>query len=145
MMTMTWRVVGTVLVITETVDTPSDAEWNAFIRDTIQYRRQVDEMRVLINTDGGGPNAAQRSLIKGAIGGKQFRSAVVSDAIKLRFIAAAIMLISKHHKSFTTREWQRAYEHLSLSVEERRGVEAAVSQMRVALSKSAPPEMAAQK
>jgi hypothetical protein len=55
------------------------------------------------------------------------------------------MLISKHHKSFTTREWQRAYEHLSLSVEERRGVEAAVSQMRVALSKSAPPEMAAQK
>jgi hypothetical protein len=49
MMTMTWRVVGTVLVITETVDTPSDAEWNAFIRDTIQYRRQVDEMRVLIH------------------------------------------------------------------------------------------------
>lgn len=145
MTTMAWRVVGTVLVITETADPPSDIEWRAFIADAMKYRAGVGEMRVLINTDGGGPNTAQRSLIKGAIDGKHFRSAVVSDSIKLRFIAAAIMLISKHHKSFTTGEWQRAYEHLSLSAEERRGIESAVREMRAQLRQAALPEIAAQK
>lgn len=145
MATLAWKVVGTVLVVTETEDSPSDAEWKAFINATSQYRTRVNEMRVLIHTDGGGPNTAQRSLIKAAIDGKPFRSAVVSDAIKLRFIAAAIMLISKHHKSFTTREWERAYDHLALSTEERRGIDAAVRDMRAGLRKSALPGIAAQK
>lgn len=145
MTTMAWKVVGSVLLIAETEEGPSDTEWRAFISDTIRYRTRVDEMRVLINTDGGGPNSAQRSLIKGAIDGKPFRSAVVSDAIKLRFIAAAIMLISKHHRSFTTREWHLAYEHLSLNAEERRGVEAAIRELRAKLRRAPLPETATQK
>ena|SRR6188768_3912737 len=145
MATMAWRVVGTVLVVTETEDSPSDGEWNAFIADTMQYRKRVNEMRVLIITDGGGPNSSQRVLIKTAIAGKPFRSAVVSDSIKLRFIAAAIMLISKNHASFTTPEWRRAYDHLSLNAEERRGIDVALREMRAQLGKSALPELAAQK
>jgi hypothetical protein len=145
MATMAWRVVGTVLVVTETDVSPSDAEWNAFIADTMKYRKRVNEMRVLINTDGGGPNTSQRSLIKTAIDGKAFRSAVVSDSIKLRFIAAAIMLISKNHASFTSREWRRAYDHLSLNAEERRATDAAVREMRAELGRAPLPELVAQK
>lgn len=129
MSSMVWKTVGTILVLREDKQPPSDEEWSAFLTSVAAYRKRVSELRVLIITDGGGPTSSQRASIKGAIEGHPFRSAVISDSMKIRFIAAAIMLISKNHGSFTTRETERAYEHLSLTPDERSAVVDAVRQL----------------
>jgi hypothetical protein len=143
MTTLLWKVVGSVMVVRENKETPSDMEWDAFIAATTEYRKRVDMLRVLIITDGGGPNGNQRSKIKDAIGDKQFKSAVVSDAIKIRFIASAIMLISKNHASFTTREASGAYTHLALTADERRKVDECVVQLDAELKRGAAPTSSA--
>jgi hypothetical protein len=126
---MVWKTVGSVLVLRESKDTPSDEEWDGFLAALTGLRKRVSELRALVVTDGGGPSSSQRTRIKDALAGAAIRSAVVSDSIKIRFIASAIMLISKNHASYTTKELYRAYDHLGLSPEERPVVAEALRQL----------------
>ena len=137
---MMWRIVGRVLVLRETREAPTDAEWEAFLAALKGYRKQVDELRLVIVTDGGGPNSTQRLGLKDALaGGKTFRSAVISDSIKIRFMASALMLIVRNHASFTSKEVERAYDHLSLTPEERRTVDETLSELERELGQSSAP------
>lgn len=131
--TMAWKVVGSVFVLRERAEAPSMQEWRSFLAAFSQYRAKSTLLKILIATDGGGPDAEQRTYIKGAIAGRPFLSAVVSDSIKIRFIASAIMLINKNHRSFTTLQVARACDHLSLTPEERVGVGVALNEMTKAL------------
>jgi hypothetical protein len=117
------------LVLKESKEAPSDEEWDDFLLALKTLRKRGSEIRGLIVTDGGGPSSSQRVRLKEVLQGAAIRSAVVSDSIKVRFIASAIMLISKNHASFTTKELYRAYDHLGLSAEERPGVAEALRQL----------------
>jgi hypothetical protein len=120
MASMVWEVAGSLMVLRENGQTPSDAEWDHFLVSVMDSQRRHGALRMLVVTDGGGPSTDQRTRLKTALKGKTVRSAVVSDAIKIRFIASAIMLINKEHGSFTRREVEGAYAHLSLTTDERR-------------------------
>jgi|SRR5579859_1729660 len=127
--TMVWKTIGSVLVIREAKDPPSDEEWDGLMAALASLRKRVTELRAVVVTDGGGPTSSQRGRIKSVIQGAAIRSAVVSDSIKIRFIASAMMLISKNHASFTTKELAGAYDHLKLTPEERLAVGEALRQM----------------
>jgi hypothetical protein len=132
--TMVWKTVGSVLVVRESADSPSDEEWDGLMAALTSQRQRSGDLRVIVVTDGGGPTSTQRGRIKAAVQSAAIRSAVVSDSIKIRFIASAVMLVSKNHACFSKREIQGAYNHLKLTPEERLAVGETLKQIEQELN-----------
>jgi hypothetical protein len=117
------------VVLRESIDTPFDEEWDAFLRLLKDNRENFAKLRILVVTDGGGPNAAQRKRLDAVLAGRPVRVAVVTDSAKSRFIASAISLINRDHRGFSRAEIDGAYDHLALSPMERRLAETSVKEM----------------
>lgn len=126
---MVTRKIGTMVVLRENNDTPLDAEWDAFLKLLSDNRNNFERMKILVVTDGGGPNAGQRKRLEVALSGKPVRVAVVTDSAKSRFIASAISLINRDHKGFSMKEISQAYQHLDMTGAECREAEAALKEM----------------
>ena len=54
---MVTRRIGPLLILRENKDTPTDDEWDECLSLLAQ---DLDDVRVLVVTDGGGPSPAQR-------------------------------------------------------------------------------------
>jgi hypothetical protein len=80
-------------------------------------------------TKGGGPDVKQRKRLETTLAGAKFQTAVVSDSVKVRFVAATIALFHKEHRSFTEDEMDRAYQHLGLTAHECSLANTAVAEM----------------
>lgn len=126
---MLTRKIGTMVVLRENNDTPLDPEWDAFLRLLADNRNNFERLKILVVTDGGGPNAAQRKRLEATLSGKPVRVAVVTDSAKSRFIASAISLINRDHRGFSMKEIGQAYQHLGMTVAECREAEAALKEM----------------
>jgi hypothetical protein len=128
--TLVNRKAGPSLVVSrETFDSPRDEEWNEFLKLLEEEGDNVEKLRLLVVTDGGGPNSAQRTRLEGMLKGRSVRVAIVTDSAKSRFIASAISLFNRDHRGFSRAEIQAAYAHLMLTPQERRLVEAALIEM----------------
>lgn len=125
---VTKTVAPNLLVMRETFDTPRDEEWNAFLR-LLEACEDIERVRLLVVTDGGGPNSAQRSRLEGVLKGRSMRVAIVTDSAKSRFIASAISLFNRDHRGFSRAEMAGAYAHLRLTAVESRQVEFALRDM----------------
>jgi hypothetical protein len=112
---------------------PSNVEWRKFLNALLEARSEFEHLKILIVTDGGGPNAVQRKQLEETLGGRSVRVAVVSDSIKVRFVASMIALFHKEHRSFLKSEFLRACRHLGMTTGEvemsRQAIEAMTAQM----------------
>jgi hypothetical protein len=90
----------------------------------------LNATKVLVITDGGGPDLAQRESLAGVVRGRSVCSAVVSDSIKVRFIVATVALFSSKISTFTRSEIEKAYRFLGLTQEEIAVAKKAVVEMR---------------
>jgi hypothetical protein len=126
---MVFQRIGSMVVLRENIETPQDSEWDAFLDLLASNREQFAKLKVLVVTDGGGPNAAQRKRLDNVLGGRPIRVAVVTDSAKSRFIASAISLINRDHRGFSSAEIRKAYVHLNMAPEECTQAEAALKQM----------------
>jgi hypothetical protein len=117
------------VVSRESFESPLDSEWNEFLKLMEANRENFEKLRILVVTEGGGPNSAQRGRLQEVLRGKPVRVAVVTDSAKSRFIASAVSLFNRDHRGFWKSEMALAYEHLGLTAVERRLVEAALAQM----------------
>lgn len=106
------------LILRQNDQSPSDPEWDGFLTLLKAARPEFDRLKILILTDGGGPNAAQRKRLADTLGGKAVRVAVISDSIKVRFVASTIALFHKEHRSFLKSEFRNACGHLGMSSHE---------------------------
>src|SRR5690349_5741196 len=75
---------------------PAEAEWNDYLSSV----KDEKISQIMIFTDGGGPTAAQRKELKDALGGRTMPSAVVADAMGVRFIVSSVALFNKGIRSF---------------------------------------------
>jgi hypothetical protein len=127
--TMVTRVLGQLIVLRENNETPLDSEWDAFLKLLAENRDRFEHIKILVVTDGGGPDYAQRKRLDNTLLGKPVRVAVVTDSAKSRFIASAISLINKQHMGFAMKEMSQAYVHLGMTPAECREAESALPQM----------------
>jgi hypothetical protein len=97
---------------------PSDKEWYPYVQE---IRRAVatceannDFLRFLVVTDGGGPNATQRSLSteNGLV--KNTRTAVVTGSLFARGIATAYSWYDVRMKAFSPTDVRRAFTFLDI-------------------------------
>lgn len=112
---MVTRRVGQLLVSCQNNETPSDVEWDEFLRILVANRENFATLKLLVVTDGGGPTAAQRKRLEAALAGQSIRVAVVTDSIKVRFIVSSVALLNRHISTFSRAETARAYQYLGLS------------------------------
>jgi hypothetical protein len=126
---MLCRTVGSVIVIVQNAQPPSDKEWNDFLKLLVERRTDLPKLKLLVMTAGGGPSSAQRKRLQAALGGTSLRVAVVSDSMKVRFVGSTIALFHKDYRSFLTSEMDQASEHLNLSPGERRHAESEIKEL----------------
>ena len=122
--------VGHIFVMVQNEKEPTDAEWDGFLKLLIDNREDLPKLGLLVITPGGAPNAAQRKRLQTALAGRPMAVAVISDDIKMRFIASLIHLFHKGHQLFPSGDIAKAYTHLNLTTGEKVRVEAIVRELR---------------
>jgi hypothetical protein len=128
--TLEFRTVGaSMIVLRENKNTPRDDDWDAFLHVLASNRENFPRHKILVFTDGGGPNREQRKRLEAALGGKLVRVAVVSESVKVRFIVSSIALLNRDICTFSPREISEAYRHLDMNSIEQRQADAAVREM----------------
>jgi hypothetical protein len=126
--------IGSVLVIRQSKETPTDAEWS----DSIQQVRTVLSVhgmnsKALIDTDGGGLNARQRDDLKQAIEKMPIPVAVLSDSVFARLLASTFALFDRNLRSFSVAGMADAFAFLGLSGDEKTRVKEALERMSAQL------------
>ena len=117
------------IVIRQNKDTSSDQDWDDFLDMLVERRPEFAKLKILVVTDGGGPSQAQRKRLEVALAGKPVRVAVVSDSMKTRFIVSSIALLNRDMSSFRASELSQAYDHLSLTLDERRTAKTTIEEL----------------
>jgi hypothetical protein len=112
-------VVGPMILLRENAKTPTDRDWDDFLTILRAHRGNHERVRILVMTDGGGPNSGQRKRLEQALGGQSFRVSVVTDSAKVRFIVSSIALLNRDIKTFSKNELDSAFEHLRLDFPDR--------------------------
>lgn len=89
------------------------------------YRRigpALPSYRLLVITDGAGPTARQRKELNAEFGAalKSVRTAVISDAVTVRFIVSMLSLFAPQVRSFHVDEMTAALRYLDLDIEKLR-------------------------
>ena len=128
------RRIGTLLLLRQGPETPRDEEWDETLKLLSLNPSDLERMKVLVVTDGGGPTPDQRKRLDRAMGGKPIRVAVVSESVKVRFIVSSVALLTSNIQSFRVGEMEAAFKHLGLSQPERTAATQNIAEMTALIS-----------
>jgi hypothetical protein len=104
---------GAYLLLVHGADTPTDREWDDYLRDAEQWLPETTGQLVL--TDGGGPTSGQRRALKemlSRIGHPAFRTAVLSSSLLARGIVLAINLFTPRIRAFQSDATDEALDYV---------------------------------
>jgi hypothetical protein len=110
---MVFKRYGRLWVIVHNKETPTAKEWDSYldaVRDV-----DLDKVRTLVFTDGGGPDVKQREKINQFLQGQETRVGVISNSVINRGAITALSWFNKGIKSFRPDEWQGAFEYLEIA------------------------------
>lgn len=91
---------------------PSDDAWNACIRHISVWAGEPRACAIIF-TDGGAPTSTQRKLLS-AVFSHSPPTAVVSDALVVRFVVSAFALASPKIATFTPADMPKVFPHLEV-------------------------------
>lgn len=122
------------ILLRQNTETASDAEWDNLLRLIVSLRTELQKVKFIVRTDGGGPSPPQRKSLEQALGGVPARVAVVSDHLKVRFVTSTIALFQKELRSFLIKEFPQACDHLGMLDSERRQADVTLKEMESELA-----------
>lgn len=108
---------------------PTDDEWERCLRAVHTHKGRLLQLRVLVVTDGAGPNAHQRGRLSEVLERNAVRIAVVTDSIVVRFINSSVALFTKNIATFNVADIAKAHAYLALSIHERQTAQKAIAEM----------------
>lgn len=114
------RRIGFLMIIRQNQNAPSDQDWDETLRLMTLNPAEMERLKVLVVTDGGGPTPDHRKRLDRAMAGKAVRTAVVSESVKVRFIVSSVALLTARIQSFRKSEMVQAFDFLQLDARERR-------------------------
>jgi hypothetical protein len=125
------------LVVHEGKNDPTDADWDIYSRanESMSTKRPL---RVLVVTDGGSPSAAQRQKLLAFTRRRRPKIAVVTTAVRIRFMLSIFALVNPDARSFLPIQLGAALAYLGLTATEAKAVSELVAQMRLALPTPGP-------
>jgi hypothetical protein len=140
MKTMAFKLVDNVFVVVHTNQTPSEAEWNAYVEAVVaasMQRTDAGILRYLIFTAGGGPNAGQRKASNDALQRvnalRNSAAAVISASPAVRGIVTVFSWFNINIKSFSPAQTEDALHHLEIQPEMKAKALVALRQLKAEL------------
>ncbi len=127
--TVAVRTCGDFLVVVHGRLPPSTREWNDVIA-TYRAHPNVGVVRVLVYSDGGSPNAAQRADLTSAITNRSLLTSVVTSSVLARAAGTAIAWLLPGLRIFSPSDLDKALEHIGAGSTDRRLLRDAVDQLR---------------
>ena len=131
---MRYRCDGRLIIVAHTNASPSDEEWSGYAREVAAAlsRSAPADLRTVVFTDGGGPNAEQRRMLTEIKGWNIVRVSVVSQSLAVRGIVTAFSWFNPKIKAFLPIAVGAAFRHLGLSPDEESRVWATVNEFQEA-------------
>jgi hypothetical protein len=110
---MAYRRLGWHLIVVHGADAPTKEEWTNYLATTrqldVEKQGQMHQLSALVFTDGGGPNSTQRVELNRVIGGREARTAIVTDSVVVRGIVGALSLFNpKGLAVYPPKSWKDA-------------------------------------
>ena len=112
--TADFRSTDRLLVLRQNAKPASETDWSNFLRELVRLRPRFAEMAALVVTDGGGPTVDQRKQLTKVMNGATIQTAVVTDALSVRFVVSSVALFNKTIRTFSRSELPLAYAWLKL-------------------------------
>lgn len=129
--TMAWERSGTVFVIVHGPQAPSEEDYTATLDG---YAKHLGRFRsILIHSDGGAPNPAQRKRTTEFWEGKELPNTVImTSSTFARGVLTALSWFFPEQKLRAVKdgEFRLAFEHLQVPLPERTGAEQTVARLR---------------
>jgi hypothetical protein len=88
---------------------PSSSEWNEYLK--LLRTMDVERAGLLVFSDGGAPDAAQRRGLNDLLAGRRFARAIVNDSTFVRGVISAVGWFAPGVKAFSPGDWKAAAEH----------------------------------
>ncbi len=112
---------GVVMLCVENALPPSDAEWRGYCRDVAVALESPTATAIAI-TDGGGPDATQRTVLNDLLAGRNVPCAVISDSLFVRGVVTALSWFNKEISVFSPSAVQQGLLFTNLNGERARAV-----------------------
>lgn len=116
---MGFRFLGSLRILVVGERDPAPADWNAYV-EAIQAEAErgvsVGQMRTLVFSDGGGPNAAQRKVTSDLREGRSTPQAIVTVSGITRAAITALRLWNPHCRAFAPSDMSAALDFLGVPV-----------------------------
>jgi hypothetical protein len=126
---------GNFVVVAHGSLAPSAAEWNELL-DIYRAHPRLSDMRTLVFTEGGAPNAAQRADLRAVFGSTDVPIAVITDSIVARAAGTAISWLNPSLRMFAPRDLDKGFDHIRATTADRRTLRAIADELRLALGVS---------
>lgn len=110
---------------------PSNEEWERCLNLLRRFEGELDQIRVLVLTHGGGPSPHQRQRLAEVLGKAKIRVAVVTDRMKIRIAASTVAFIIPRLRSFGWDSLHDAFAHLKLSLPEQAVAKTELAELRI--------------
>jgi hypothetical protein len=115
------------MVLVHMKNSPTDAEWEVYL-DAITDPLASNRMRCVIIADGH-PTRAQQAALIALSKGKLIPVAVVSASTSVRFAVSVFALVNRGIKSYSPKEYDRAFAHVGLAPAQFNGVRAVIDRL----------------
>lgn len=125
------------MVVVHSARAPSDAEWDAYLRDASEWLPEIQG--ALIMTDGGGPTSSQRRSLKKLFEEHTRHSAffaVISSSLLARGIVLAINLFNPYIRAFRPEDLDQALKFLRVPGPDRPSLLVMAKQLREQLDEA---------
>jgi hypothetical protein len=122
------RVVGSVWVFVHTKENPSDDEWATLMKQYTDPNQK--NVRTLVYSEGGAPNAGQRAKLKQLQGGVAVPIAVLTPSQMVRAAVTAIGWFNDRVRSFPADQMEEALNFLDIPLGQRETLKSAMAELR---------------
>jgi hypothetical protein len=134
MKTLTFRARRNLVVLAVGSAPLAAAEWEEYVK-TLQRVGKTSAPRVLVWSQGGGPDNTQRKRLTQIVeGGEKRVAAVLTDSGIVLAITTAISRFLPNTRAFRPTDLEAAFDHLGASVEDRTWFQETLGELKAELS-----------
>jgi hypothetical protein len=132
-----WREVQGIRVAHHNKDEPTDLDWSDVLAWTRDRCARPGVAKFLIVTDGGGPNAKQRSEFAKAVERRKTRTAIITGSAIARSILTAMQWFTPTIRGFAPGDIDAAFAYLEIAPADYERFVAVIGELRTELAASA--------
>jgi hypothetical protein len=136
MRSMVFRILGDVHIVVAGSEPPTNQDWDRYLEAVRAEEKKLADfrnMRTLVFSDGGGPNAAQRKAVSEFLKGRTTPVAIITGSTIMRGIVTALAWFNPETKAFAPDDVGSALAFLKIPAVQHEKIWVELRKLRVEL------------